>query len=166
MTEAADWIRKLRMQAHPEGGYYVRVYASPVNAGPSLLGPEFSGPRPLTTHIYYLLESGTFSAFHRIRSDELWHFYAGSGLTLYEIKPDGSLYTHELGNQSGSEAVPYCVIPASSWFAARPATGDGYALVGCTVTPGFDFAEFEMAEREQLCREYPLHRDLIVSLTR
>lgn len=116
------------------------------------------------TGIYFLLQQGEFSAFHRIASDELWHHYDGGALHIYEILPDGQLVTHVLGTEG--EALPFAVIRAGSWFASRVARGNDYTLCGCTVAPGFDFSDFELAERSALQQQYPQHTGIIAELTR
>ena len=120
---------------------------------------------PLPAFIFFL-EAGGFSAFHRIASDELWHFYDGYSLAIYEIKPDGSLTKHLLGKDIENGASLQVLIPAGSWFASRVEVTDGFTLCGCTVAPGFDFEDFELADRDQLITEYPQHEALITSLTR
>ena len=122
----------------------------------------FTGDRNISTSIYYLLEQGDFSAFHRIKSDELWHFYDGDRLEIVELNTGGEVKKHYLGLDDN--CFPQVVIPAGSWFAARPL--GKYTLVGCTVSPGFDFADFEMADKTTLLRQYPRHKDMIVKFFR
>ncbi|WP_431210348.1 cupin domain-containing protein [Puia sp. P3] len=109
---------------------------------------------------------GQFSAFHRIAADELWHFYYGDPLVVYEISHSGRLVTHRLGADPAKGESFQTVVKAGSWFASEPAQGSEYGLVGCTVAPGFDFADFELAEREGLVQQYPEHGELIRRLTR
>jgi predicted cupin superfamily sugar epimerase len=148
---AETWIRELALERHPEGGWYRRVYASEMRT---------VNGRPVMTSIYYLLEGSDFSALHRLQSDEQWHFYAGDPLTLHLIHPGGT----------GSEAVLRSGGPLQFTVKAGQlfgATVDGdYALVGCTVAPGFDFSEFEMPSRDALLRAYPEYGGLIRRLTR
>jgi hypothetical protein len=115
-----------------------------------------------------MLEQGQFSAFHRIASDEQWHFYFGGSLIIYEIDPAGNLLEHRLGNDPAliDQQDFQCVIKAGSWFASSPAPGAHYCIAGCTVSPGFDFEDFELAEPASLIAIYPQHKDLIISLTR
>ena len=159
---AKYWIDKLELQHHVEGGSFNEVYRAPLIFHPK----GFDGPRNACTSIYFLLEQGQFSAFHKIRSDEVWHFYAGDSLVVFEINLNGELVTHRLGPDPAKQESFQCVIEAGSWFASRVADNGEYALVGCTVSPGFDFQDFELAERESLSHLYPTHRDLIHSLTR
>ena len=127
---------------------------------------RFAGERPFATAIYFLLTSDTFSALHRIRSDEQWHFYAGSGLTVHVIEPAGEYRAIGLGQDLERGETFQAVVPAGCWFGASVDEPGGFALVGCTVAPGFDFADFEMGDRGELIREYPRHRELIERLTR
>jgi hypothetical protein len=126
----------------------------------------FQGDRSASTHIYFLLARSEFSAFHRIAADELWHFYAGDPLLVYEITHNGRLVTHRLGSDPANGNSFFTVVHAGSWFASVPAEGGEYALVGCTAAPGFDFADFELAGRETLAKQYPEHAELIRLLTR
>jgi predicted cupin superfamily sugar epimerase len=109
-----------------------------------------------------LLEGKDFSAFHRIAADEVWHFYAGNGLVVYVIDAEGNASELHLGSEAGFQAV----VKAGCWFASRLKEPTGFALVGCTVAPGFEFEDFEMARRDELIRVYPAHRKLIEELTR
>ena len=164
--DAAYWIGKLRMTRHIEGGSFCEVYRSPgliPVAGPD---KSFSGDRSYSTSIYFLLEKGQFSAFHRIASDEIWHFYFGDPLHVYEIDRDGRLQIHRLGPDADRGEVFQAVIRAGHWFASAPADGSEYSLAGCTVAPGFDFADFALADRNTLINEYPQHADLVTRLTR
>jgi len=163
MDQVQRWIKELDLQPHPEGGWYKEVYRASETITPAGLPDRFDGPRSFCTSIYFLLAGDHFSAFHRIKSDELWHFYAGDGLTVHIIAADGEYSSLRLGNQPGETF--HGIVPAGSWFAAEPKAG-GYGLVGCTVAPGFDFADFELAERDRLTAEFPQHRERIERLTR
>ncbi|MBL7743859.1 MAG: cupin domain-containing protein [Chitinophagaceae bacterium] len=165
-TQTADfWIQHLQLSQHIEGGWYTEVYRSSLVLDKGNLPAGFKGERNACTHIYFLLEKKGFSAFHRIMSDELWHFYAGDPLVIYEINGKGELKEHLLGNDIQKGQSLFCTINAGSWFASRVADGSDYGLAGCTVSPGFDFAEFELADRVQLSGEYPQYAGLINSLT-
>jgi predicted cupin superfamily sugar epimerase len=122
--------------------------------------------RNVCTAIYFLLEAGNFSAFHRIQSDEIWHFYAGQALEVLELLPDGQLCCTRLGSDILRGEIPQYVVPADTWFASRVAEGGTFSLVGCTVAPGFDFADFRLARREELLEIFPQHRQVITELTR
>ena len=158
------WVSAFDMQPHPEGGYFAETYRSTEVIPQSGLPERFSGPRSFGTAIYFLLESHHFSALHRIQADEVWHFYAGGPLNVYVIAPDGELSIIRLGNNPENGEVFQAVVPAGCWFGSRPATGTDYSLVGCTVAPGFDFADFELARRADLLTLYPQHRDIISEL--
>lgn len=162
---AEYWIEKLQLISHMEGGWYKEVYRSSLVLNHNQIPAVFCGDRNISTSIYFLLKNGQFSAFHRIASDELWHFYFGDTLIVYEIKQDGSLKEHILGNDPEKNESFQCVIQAGNWFASRPASGSEYSLAGCTVAPGFDFEDFQLAERNELIRTFPQHAALIKTLT-
>lgn len=134
-------IHHYQMQSHPEGGYFRQTYRAAGTIPPAVLPEGFSGERPFSTAIYFLLEQGNFSAFHRIRSDECWHFYEGQTLLVHVLDQSGSLNTIRLGPDLTNGEVYQYVVPANCWFASEPAPGTDYSLVGCTVAPGFDFAD-------------------------
>lgn len=160
-----DWIKHLQLTQHIEGGWYSEVYRSDLIIEKKQLPPVFSGDRNACTHIYFLLEKKGFSAFHRIKSDELWHFYAGDPLIIYEIDEKGEIREHLLGRDIRGRQSPFCWIKAGNWFASEVAGKGEYGLAGCTVSPGFDFRDFEMAERQQLLEQYPGHKELISRMT-
>jgi predicted cupin superfamily sugar epimerase len=163
---AGYWIAQLDLSPHPEGGHYRQTYKSELTLPKNSLPDEFHGDRCASTAIYFLLEGAQFSAFHRIASDELWHFYAGSTLVVYVIDTEGNLSELQLGPSPELGETFQAVVPAGCWFASQVQDEAGFALVGCTVAPGFDFADFAMAERAELARAYPQHKDLITKLTR
>lgn len=163
---AAYWLDKLQLTRHVEGGAFREVYRSALIIPRKSLPLFFQGDRAASTHIYFLLAEGQFSAFHRIAADEHWHFYSGDPLIVYEINHNGRLLTHRLGNDHMKGESFHAVIKAGSWFASVPADGSEYALVGCTVAPGFDFADFELADKETLANQYPEYAALIRRLTR
>lgn len=163
---AAFWISHLNLQQHIEGGHYGEVYRSDLKLAQQALPASFNGDRHSCTHIYFLLQKGEFSAFHRIQSDELWHFYAGEPLVIYEIETNGLLTKHILGSNPLNEESPFCYIKAGSWFASQPLPQSEYSLVGCTVSPGFDFADFELAKKDILTKQFPDHTELISGLCR
>ncbi len=167
MSEAVrSIVAGLNLAPHPEGGFFREFHRSRRSV---LLPAEPGSPggeRSAGTGIYYLLGAEDFSAFHRIGgSDEVWHFYAGDPLELHLLREDGR---HEVrilhGNLDLGE--PAAVVEAGSWQAARPRKDGRFSLVGCTVCPGFDYADHEMAEREDLARRFPRHAALIRELTR
>ena len=153
IKDAGYWIEKLRLAAHPEGGYYRQTYKANLILA-------------VSTAIYVLLEGQNFSAFHRLRSDEMWHFYLGATVAVHAIDKDGRDSQILLGSDPEEGEVLQAVVMAGCWFASRVRDGKGFALVGCTVAPGFDFEDFEMAKREELVRAYPQRREVIEKLTR
>ena len=164
MLTAQQLIEGYKLQSHPEGGYYLETYRSAETIPADALPSRFSGRRSFSTAIYFLLEENQFSAFHRIKGDELWHFYTGIGLHIYVIHPDGRGEVLKLGKDITNGYSFQLIIPAGCWFASRPANENGFSFVGCTVAPGFDFTDFEMAEKEQLMKEYPQHKEWINGL--
>lgn len=164
--EAEDWILQLNLQPHPEGGWFAESYHSATEIPQSALPEGFNGPRCYSTAIYFLLTGDIFSAFHRIRADEMWHFYAGTSLTIHQIYPTGRIKETWLGRAVARGECLQAVIAAGDWFAAQVDNPEGYALVGCTVAPGFDYADFELAQRADLTRLFPQHADLIARLTK
>lgn len=163
---AKFWIEQLQLERHVEGGAFKETYRAPMLLPQNVLSKEHRGDRNASTAIYFLLEQGDFSAFHRIASDELWHFYDGDGLVVYEIDVDGRLHTHLLGRDIAKGEQLQVLIKAGSWFGSRVEVEDGFALCGCTVAPGFDFEDFELADFNILSKQYPEYTDLIRSLTR
>ena len=166
MNKSKQWISKLNLQSHPEGGYYSEVYRSDEIIPNTSLNIRYDGSRSISTSIYFLLDENQFSAFHKIKSDELWHFYDGSAIKLYLISEDGKLEIQNVGINIDRNEVPQIVIPKNVWFAAEPIDRGSYTLVGCTVAPGFDFNDFELGERKDLIRKFPHHRELITKFTR
>jgi predicted cupin superfamily sugar epimerase len=166
MTRAKHWIDGLQLRPHPEGGYFRETYRSEEAIAAASLPPRFGGDRVFSTAIYFLLEGEDFSALHRIKQDEVWHFYDGSALTIHVIDPAGNYSTVLLGRDLAAGEVPQAVVKAGCYFGASVSDRRSYALVGCTVAPGFEFADFEMPGREELCRRYPGHRQVIETLTR
>jgi len=166
LMTALDYMRALNLQPHPEGGWYRETYRSEETIAREMLPERFSGPRPFATAIYFLLSADSFSALHRIRSDEQWHFYAGSSLTIHIIAPEGDYRALRLGNGVGRGESFQAVVPAECWFGATVEMPGTFSLVGCTVAPGFDFSDFELGRRSELLRLFPAHRPLIERLTR
>ena len=146
---SAFWIETLGLAPHPEGGYFRETYRS-----------------AFATAIYFLLRGDQVSALHRLASDEIWHFHAGSALTLHVLHPSGRLVELRLGKRAEQGERPQVVVPAGTWFGASLDDARGYALAGCTVAPPFRFEGFELGRREELVSRYPGHRALIERLTR
>jgi predicted cupin superfamily sugar epimerase len=166
MTGAKLWMDGLQLQRHPEGGWFRETYRSEEVLRQAALPGRFSGDRAFSTAIYFLLEGADFSALHRLKQDEVWHFYDGSSLTLHVIDPDGNYSTIRIGRDLRAGEVPQAVVRAGYLFGTSVNDTKSYTLAGCTVAPGFDFADFEMPGREGLFRMYPQHRQVIERLTR
>jgi predicted cupin superfamily sugar epimerase len=155
---AAYWIAHLNLQPHPEGGFYKEVFRSGIAVSRASLVKQ------ACTSIYYLLEGKDYSGFHRLASDEIWYFHKGAALHIHAINEDGNYTRYELSDSStGNLSI---VIEAGIWFAAEIPSGDGFTLVSCAVAPGFEFAEFEMAEHDILITRYPQHAELLKRLCR
>jgi len=161
VTELAE---QLALSRHPEGGWFAETYRSAEILPADALPPRFGAARCCSTAILFLLEAGDFSALHRIKSDEIWHFYAGAALLVHVIEPGGGYRVIRLGSNIAQGELFQAVVPAGCWFGAE-STG-AFTLVGCTVAPGFDFRDFEMASADQLCACYPQHQALVRRLTR
>lgn len=161
---AASIIELLGLQPHPEGGHYAETFRSTLVVSASWQASALSA----STAIYYLLTAGEFSSFHRIRSDEIWHFYGGAPLRLHQLSPAGNHSAVELGMDLFRGERPQAVVPAGIWQAAEVAADDetSFSLVGCTVAPGFEFRDFEIARRAELAEAIPGHAQLIARLTR
>ena len=164
--DAQYYITHLHLQPHPEGGYFRETYRSDERIPASAISTGFSGFRSISTAIYYLLERGDFSAFHRIKSDECWHFYAGQTLLIHMIKEDAGYSCVQIGDDIDAGETFQFTVPAGAWFAVEPASYCQFALAGCTVAPGFDFLDFEMADRQTMFDAFPEHRDIITRLCR
>jgi len=157
LPAAADLVRDLRLLPHPEGGFYRETYRA----------THVHGGRAASTMIYFLLPAGQVSRLHRIDADEGWHHYLGGTLEIFELdeaEPDRPRVTR-LGKNLAAGELPQHMVPAGRWFGAAPAAGAPYALVGCTVAPGFEFAKFELGTRERLLAKFPAAADIVVSLT-
>jgi predicted cupin superfamily sugar epimerase len=164
--KTADYyIEKLGLTAHVEGGAFKETYRSSLMIEQRSLPTAFNGNRNASTAIYFLLKHGQFSAFHKIAADEMWHFYDGSTLCIYEITVQGKLIKHLLGRDLDKGESLQIVISAGSWFASRCEVVGSFSLVGCTVAPGFDFDDFVLANRQQLSEAFPQHKTLIEELT-
>jgi uncharacterized protein len=165
MKTAGYWINHLGLSRHPEGGYYRETYRSQETVRAGALPDRFAGDRSFSTSIYFLLPSAERSHFHRIKSDEIWYFHAGSSLTL-SMLDDRGLTEYKLGPNPASGEALQSVVPAGCWFGARVNDPDTFTLVGCSVSPGFDFHDFELARRSELLGEFPAQRKIIEVLTK
>lgn len=162
---AMEIVAHFNMSPHPEGGFFKETYRSPGTLALSALPEHYSGERSFSTAIVYLLRQGEYSHLHRIRQDEVWHFHLGGPLRLVSISPNAELREVLLGTDLACGQRIQCVVPGGCWFGATPAPGVDFSLVGCTVAPGFDFADFELGERRQLEQAFPAAQKLIQEFT-
>lgn len=166
--KATDWVQQLGLLPHPEGGFFKEVYRASETIPQNALPERFTGERNFSTSIYFLLTADTFSAFHRIKQDELWHFYDGTPLTIHRITSEGKYLSHQLGRNPMNNESLQLVVPAGDWFAASvtdQTDSENFSLVGCTVAPGFDFADFEMPDCQILTELFPKHNKTIKQYT-
>lgn len=166
MKRIEQLIDLLNLQKHPEGGYFKETYRSEGVIPSEVLSNDIDGDRNYCTCIYFLLTSDNFSAFHQIKQDEMWHFYEGSPLIVHMIDTEGNYSFQKIGLDFENGQVPQFVVPKEVWFASEVAEPDSYSLVGCTVSPGFDFKDFELADKKFLTDEFPKHSKIIERLTR
>jgi predicted cupin superfamily sugar epimerase len=162
---ALYWIEKLGLSEHPEGGYFAPAYRSSERIEESCLPNGFTGDRALVSSIHYLLARGQISALHRLKSVEMWHFYSGDPLSIYILEPNGTLKERTLGPDIDKGQEFQITIEPGCWFGAEHYGPGEYTLVGCTVSPGFEYEDMEFAGRDELLGRYPQHRGLIEKLT-
>jgi predicted cupin superfamily sugar epimerase len=166
LTDAAAIIEALGLVPHPkEGGYFRETYRAAEALPAAALGARYAGARAVSTAIYYLLTPPTFSALHRLASDEVFHFYAGDPVAQLRLHPDGRGEIVTIGNNLFAGMHPQAVVPSGVWQGARLAPGGRYALLGCTVAPGFDYADYESGSRAVLAAAYPQFAEEIATLT-
>ncbi len=162
---AQQIVNKFDLTQHPEGGYFKETYRSNGIIKNENLSEIFIGDRNHSTGIYFLLTSDSFSAFHKINQDEMWHFYLGTTLKLHMISPEGEYSFVLIGNDVINNEVPQFVVPAQYWFAAEVVNENSFSFTGCTVAPGFDFNDFVLPERKVLIELFPQHKEIITRLT-
>lgn len=165
MKSFEDIIKQLDLKPHPEGGFFKETYRSIGEINEECLEAKYKGKRNFSTCIYFLLTSDKFSAFHRIKQDEIWHFYTGSPIGLHVISETGKYMKHLIGSDFEKGEVPQLIVPGGSWFAAEILNKDAFALVGCTVSPGFSFEDFELKKRKELLAMFPDLEKIITKLT-
>ena len=160
-------IALLNLAPHPkEGGYFIETYRSPETISEKRLPSRYRGMRPFGTAIYYLLTPETFSAMHRLQSDEIFHFYLGDPVEMLQLWPDGSGKVLILGSDILSGMQPQVIVPKGVWQGARVLKNGRFALLGTTVSPGFEFADYKSGRRDDLIKSYSQFRDLITALTK
>ena len=166
MKEAEYWIRKLGLSKHPEGGFYRETFRSGNKIEGDALPERYEDEeRTFGTVIYYLLRSQDVSHLHRLKSDEFWFHHVGSPITLHTISSDGEYECLHLGRDVSQGQTPQLVIPHTTWFGAIVDEPNSFSLVSCVVAPGFEFEDFEMAQREELLMLCPDHAPIIERLT-
>ena len=166
MVTAEEVIERLRLAPLTiEGGYFRENYRAPLRYRAEALPAEYGAERSASTAIYFLLTPHTFAAMHRLKSDEVHHFYAGDPVEMLQLLPDGSGAVVRIGNDLAVGCEPQIVVPAGAWQGSRLIPGGSWALLGCTVAPGFEYADFELAERGALMVAFPDHAELIAALT-
>jgi uncharacterized protein len=163
--KATEYIEALNMQKHIEGGYYVETFKSQYFVPSANLPDGFTGKRALMTSIYFLLEGNDISKLHRVRGDEIWFFHDGSPAIIEIINPNGKIEKKILGTDVKSGQLPQIVIPADTWFTAKIAEADSFVLIACTVAPGFEYDDFELANPEKLTLEFPHLKEFILKST-
>lgn len=156
MKTADDFIKFLELEQHIEGGYYRSSYRSAM---------QYDSTRALWSSIYFLLRTGEVSHFHRLTADEMWYFHGGQSLTIYMISPEGELTTAQLGLDLAAGERPQFLVPKGCIFGSAMNQA-GFSLVGCMVSPGFTFDDFELFSQESLLAQYPQHRDIILRLSK
>jgi len=165
MPDSKTIVNKLELLPHPEGGFFKEVYRSNEIINNKELPERFSGDRNFGTSIYYLLDKKQFSTFHKLKSDETWHFYYGSPLFLHVIDENGNHKKIILGNDLAKNQVFQFTVLRNCWFAAEVADKNSFSLIGATVAPGFDFNDFEIGKREELILKFPEYKELIERIT-
>jgi predicted cupin superfamily sugar epimerase len=164
--DIADVIRLLKLEKHPcEGGWFRETYRSSEKISGSSLPKRYQADRSFATLIFYLISEQAFSTYHRVKSDEIFHYYLGDVAILSIISPEGKLSTIELGSNLEQGNVIQAVVPHGHWQAAFLKPGGRWALLGAGVAPGFDYADFEESSRETMLSQFPQHEPLILQLT-
>lgn len=166
MNSAQYWIDQLRLEPHPEGGFYREIYRSDEHIPAEGLPQRYHNSRAFATSIYFLLTSGQPSLFHALLSDELWFFHTGSAVTLHSLTDEAGYKTILLGPEPQEHHHFSALMRAGTWFGATVEHPDSYALLSCVVTPGFDFNDFTLASRSHLLKEFPVHAAIIEALTK
>ncbi|MFA6469015.1 MAG: cupin domain-containing protein [Bacteroidota bacterium] len=165
-NSVSKYIKSLSLSPHPEGGFYKEIYRAEGVIPQLNLPIRYSGGRSYSTAIYYLLESGDISSLHRLRSDEQWFHIDGAALTIHSIAPDGTYTQQHIGKQLDKEELPHAVVTRGNWFGGTVDDENSFSLVGCVVAPGFDFEDFELANRDLLLQQFPQHAAIIQKLSR
>ena len=160
------YISKLQLSQHPEGGYFNEIYRSEEYFQSEYLPKRYTGDRNFSTSIYFLLDGDQKSTFHKIRSDEIWHFYDGSSAKIFVIDENGIFSEFLIGNNLEEGENFQVIIKRNCWFAAEVADNKSFCLVGCTVSPGFDYKDFELGDRISLIKQFPQYEEIIKKFTK
>mgnify|MGYP002783683803 CR=1 FL=1 len=160
MKNADYYVKSLSLLPHPEGGFYREIFRSKEQVTQAALPERYKGDRNFLTSIYFLLRSEDISAFHRIKSDELWYYHAGSMVEIYLLNEKG-LETVKLGPDIENGEVFQAIVPKETWFAAKVKEQNTFTLVSCAVAPGFDFADFELAKKDELLKLFPEEKEIV-----
>jgi predicted cupin superfamily sugar epimerase len=163
---AEELIKQLGLTRHPEGGWYRETYRSSETVSADRLPDRFNGERSFSTAICFLLGRDEMSALHRIKSDEIWYYHAGTTLTVHLISPQAEYRVLKIGPDPAVGESYQAVVPAGYWFGATVTGAGDFSLVGCSVSPGFDFADFEMGSRSELLKQFPVQAGIILQLTK
>lgn len=164
-NSAENWINILQLMPHPEGGCFRETYRSEKLCSANNLPPGYSGERNFSTAIFYLLDKNQISKFHKLKSDEIFHFYDGDGMLFRIIDIGGNLREKKLGINYEEGQIPQILMKAGEWFGAELINPGSYCLAGCTVSPGFHFDDFEIGDRDELLKMFPQHGKIIEQLT-
>ena len=159
-------IEKFNLQPHPEGGYFAEVYRSDETVSKNALPERYNSERNFGTSIYFMIDGKNVSNFHRLKSDEFWYFHSGSAIEVHIINEDGSHEVKNLGNNVENDEIPSLLLPKGCWFGARLKNLESFGFVSCAVFPGFDFSDFELAQRDNLLEKFPHHKNIITELTK
>lgn len=164
MINHKEIIKRLELKPHPEGGFYREIYRSEEKIDKNSLPGRYKGDRSFSTSIYYMLIGEQISVFHKLKSDESWHFYSGSPLFIHILDSKSGYKKIKLGNNIITGETPQFIISKETFFAAEVEDKKSYTLIGCTVSPGFEFADFEFGKIDQLIKQFPEQVKLIKRL--
>jgi hypothetical protein len=162
---ASYWIKKLNLEVHPEGGYFKELYRSNELIKQNDLPKRYDEEHCFFTSVYFLLEGKQISHFHKSKSDEILHFYDGSSLTVHFIDEKGKLIQQKVGLDVDKGELPQYLVPKNCWFCLEVDDKQSFTLLGCTVSPGFLFADFELGNKTILIKRYPDYKSLIEKFT-
>lgn len=166
MEEAKLIIEKLKLEPHPEGGYFRETYRCDESVDEQHLPSRYKSKRSFSTSIYYMLAGENISHFHKLKSDEVWHFYKGSPVIIHCLNEKNGYTQIKIGLNFSKNILPQFVIEKGTWFAAEVEDKNSFSLIGCTVAPGFDYDDFELAIRDKLIQKFPQHEELITRFTK